>query len=161
MYWAVIETDFGWVRLMGRGGKLVGVELPKLTREETLAGIGSGFEESPERFGSLPEQMRSYFAGEPVCFDCRVELEGVGDFERRALLEATKVPYGSVTTYGALAAAQGNPRAVRAIGNAMARNPIPIVIPCHRVIHADGRLGGFRGGRDMKRLLLALEGVDF
>jgi methylated-DNA-[protein]-cysteine S-methyltransferase len=70
-----------------------------------------------------------------------------------------RVPYGEVTTYSAMAAAAGSPRAYRAAGNALGSNPIPIVVPCHRVLHADGGLGGYAGGLDRKRRLLELEGV--
>ena len=160
VYCTVFETGFGWVAIVGRDGKLIGVELPKPTRKAAMAGIPPAAEEAREGFGRLPEQMMRYFAGERVCFECEVEVEGVGDFERQVLVETMKVSYGSVTTYGALAAAVGSPRAARAVGNAMKRNPLPIVIPCHRVIHSGGGLGGFGGGPDMKRHLLALGGVE-
>ncbi len=75
------------------------------------------------------------------------------------MLRATAdVPFGQITTYGSMARAAGSPRAARAAGNALGSNPIPIVVPCHRVLHADGTLGGYSGGLDRKRILLALEG---
>ena len=75
------------------------------------------------------------------------------------MLRATAgVPFGEITTYGRMARAAGSPRAARAAGNALGSNPIPIVVPCHRVLHADGTLGGYSGGLDRKRILLALEG---
>ncbi len=87
-------------------------------------------------------------------------LESMLDpFDARALAAARKIPYGQVRTYGWLAEAAGRPGAARAAGQAVARNPFPIIIPCHRVIAADGRLGGFGGGLEMKRKLLELEGV--
>jgi len=159
LYWAAILTDFGWVTIMGRGGKLAAVQLPKPTRLEAVAGIPADAEESEERFGSLPDQIRRYFAGERVSFDCEVAMDGLGVFEKRVLEETRKIPYGSVTSYGALAASTGRPGAARAVGNAMRKNPLPIVIPCHRVLRSDGSIGGFGGGADMKKRMLALEGV--
>jgi methylated-DNA-[protein]-cysteine S-methyltransferase len=83
----------------------------------------------------------------------------VADFHRLALDELARVPYGQVTTYGTLAAKVGRPKAARAIGGAMNRNPIPIVLPCHRVVGAGGALVGYAGGRERKELLLRLEGA--
>jgi methylated-DNA-[protein]-cysteine S-methyltransferase len=88
-----------------------------------------------------------------------VDLTVQPSFLRRALTAARGIPRGQVRSYAWLAAAAGNPRAARAAGQAMARNPVPIIIPCHRVVASDGSLGGFGGGLGMKRRLLALEGV--
>jgi methylated-DNA-[protein]-cysteine S-methyltransferase len=83
----------------------------------------------------------------------------VPGFQRAVLEELARVPYGATSTYGALAAAIEQPRAARAVGGALNRNPIPVVLPCHRVVGADGRLVGYGGGLDRKRALLELEGV--
>ena len=160
LYWTTFKTDFGWVVLIGSEGKVVGVELPRPTRRAAIEGIPADAEESYERFGALPEQLKRYFAGERVTFDCDVEFDGLGSFERRILDETRKIPYGRITTYGSLASRTGRPRAARAVGNAMRKNPLPIIIPCHRVLHADGSLGGFAAGLEMKRRLLSLEGVE-
>ncbi len=104
------------------------------------------------------ERLAAYLAGGPDPADLPVRLLGT-DFERRAWQALAKIPRGRVWTYGEQAAAIGRPRAVRAVGAANAKNPVPLVRPCHRVVAAGGRLGGFSAGTDLKRRLLALEGV--
>jgi methylated-DNA-[protein]-cysteine S-methyltransferase len=110
------------------------------------------------------EQMRreldEYFEGRRTEFDLPLDVSRVPEFQRVVLHELALVPYGEVTTYGALAARVGKPRAARAVGGAMNRNPIPIVLPCHRVIGASGSLTGYGGGLDRKRALLKLEGAQ-
>lgn len=105
-------------------------------------------------------QLAEYFAGERREFDVPLDLHGVTPFRAEVLRELAKVPYGEITTYAELARAVGNPKAVRAVGSACATNPLPILIPCHRVLRADGSLGGYRGGTEAKRFLLRLEGID-
>ncbi len=105
------------------------------------------------------EQAQWYFAGSHVAFDLPVDLRGLSDFQRRALLAAKEVPYGRTASYSDIARRMGHPRAFRAVGNAMARNPTPLVVPCHRIIAADGSLGGFGGNLPLKRRLLELEGA--
>ena len=92
-------------------------------------------------------------------FEVRPDLSLVRGFNRSVLQHTARIPYGSVTTYGRMAAAAGSPRAARATGNALGSNPIPIVVPCHRVVHADGGLGGYTGGIERKVTLLRLEGA--
>jgi len=160
LYYTTIETPFGWLLAVGRNGKLIEIDLPKLTKEAAESEAPEGALESPERFGGLTERLRLYFNGKPVDFlDVPVEFIGLGEFESRVLREAMKVRFGSLVSYGALAALAGSPRAARAVGNAMRKNPLPIVVPCHRVVHSDGSLGGYMGGLDLKRKLLALEGI--
>jgi methylated-DNA-[protein]-cysteine S-methyltransferase len=106
--------------------------------------------------------MRRFLRGAAVSFDLdRVALETCGDFQRRVLLAEHRIPRGRVSTYGRIALRLGVPGAARAVGRALARNPFPIIIPCHRAVRADGTLGGYQGGRAMKRALLELEGVAF
>lgn len=110
----------------------------------------------------LAEKLQAYLEGEPVLFDVDIlALDACSPFQRRVLLAEHGIPRGWVSTYGRIAAALGAPGAARAVGTALARNPFPIVIPCHRAVRADGALGGFRGGLPMKRALLAMEGVPF
>jgi len=109
---------------------------------------------------SLADDLRRYFAGERVRLErYSVDLPRHPPFRRRALLAAREIRYGKVKTYGWIARRAGRPRAARAAGQAMSRNPIPLLIPCHRVIAAGGTLGGFGGGLEMKRALLRLEGI--
>ena len=103
-------------------------------------------------------QLREYFGGQRRSFDLPLELAGT-EFQRRVWAELLKIPYGETRSYSEVARAIGKPRAVRAVGSANHANPIAIVVPCHRVIAADGGLAGYGGGLDRKRLLLELEGA--
>jgi methylated-DNA-[protein]-cysteine S-methyltransferase len=103
-------------------------------------------------------QLDEYFAGKRRRFELPVDLRLARDFGRRVLHELARVPYGELTTYGALAASAGHPRAARAVGTVMNRNPVPIVVPCHRVVGSTGQLVGYGGGLDRKLTLLRLEG---
>jgi len=107
---------------------------------------------------AVTEQLRAYFAGELTRFSLSVDMRQVPPFTARVLQETRKIRFGQVTSYGALAARIGSPGASRAVGGALGRNPVPIIIPCHRVIAQGGRLGGFTGGLPTKRILLGLEG---
>src|SRR5207302_7350396 len=100
-----------------------------------------------------------YFEGKRQRFDLAVDLRSLADFNRRVLRELARVPFGEVVTYGELAARAARPRAARAVGTVMNRNPLPIVLPCHRVIGANGKLVGYGGGLHRKEALLRLEGV--
>ena len=102
-------------------------------------------------------EIRDYLAGRRRTFAVAVDLDAVPPFQRKALAAVGKVPYGKTVTYGELARRVGRPRAARAVGQAMAHNPVPLVVPCHRVVASGGGLGGFGGGLDLKRRLLALE----
>jgi methylated-DNA-[protein]-cysteine S-methyltransferase len=102
-------------------------------------------------------ELEEYFEGRRRDFDLAVDLRGRSDFSRLVLEQLARVPYGEVTTYGSLAARTGRPRAARAVGTIMNRNPIPIVLPCHRVVGSTGSLVGYGGGLERKRQLLDLE----
>jgi methylated-DNA-[protein]-cysteine S-methyltransferase len=104
-------------------------------------------------------QLDEYFEGKRQRFDLAVDLKLQADFNRRVLRELARVPYGEVVTYGELATRAARPRAARAVGTVMNRNPLPIVLPCHRVIGANGKLVGYGGGLDRKETLLRLEGA--
>jgi len=118
--------------------------------------------EPPATVADLINRLGRYLAGEVVTFDLDpLDLSSCSAFQQRVLRAEFAIPRGEVSTYGLLAAHIGAPRAARAVGSALARNPFPVVIPCHRAVHADGTLGGFRGGLAMKRSLLEMEGVAF
>ena len=104
-------------------------------------------------------QLDEYFEHRRQAFDLPLDLRLLADFNRRVLDELARVPYGEVVTYGELAARAARPRAARAVGTVMNRNPLPIVLPCHRVIGANGKLVGYGGGLDRKEALLRLEGA--
>jgi methylated-DNA-[protein]-cysteine S-methyltransferase len=102
------------------------------------------------------DQLGEYFAGERSRFDIPMALEGTG-FQRRVWSELCSIPYGTTISYGELAHRIDNPKACRAVGSANGRNPIAVIVPCHRVVAGDGSLGGYGGGLDRKAVLLELE----
>lgn len=108
------------------------------------------------------QQLEHYFQGDLQTFDLPLDIASLTSFRQRVLQQACRIPYGTVTTYGALAQAIGAPAAARAVGGALAANPIPLIIPCHRVVAVSGDLTGFSavGGISMKKFLLSLEHVD-
>jgi methylated-DNA-[protein]-cysteine S-methyltransferase len=134
---------------------------PEPDREiETLArGFGARVLRSPRPLESARRELDEYFEGRRHVFDLPVDLEQAPAFQRTVLDELVRVPFGNVETYGGLAARIGRPRAARAVGGALNRNPVPIVVPCHRVVGASGSLTGYGGGLERKRALLGLEGA--
>lgn len=105
------------------------------------------------------EELRRYFAGEPVAFDLPLDLDSGTAFQQAVWRALLQIPRGSTTSYGAISARLGQPSAVRAVGGAVGRNPLSIIVPCHRVLGADGSLTGYAGGLERKVALLQLEGV--
>jgi methylated-DNA-[protein]-cysteine S-methyltransferase len=118
------------------------------------------WQEDESRFGDVIEQLKKYFAGQLETFEVPLAPEGT-PFQQKVWTELCKIAYGETISYGELARRIGNPNASRAVGLANGSNPIPIVIPCHRVIGANGKLTGYGGGLDIKEKLLALEKRQF
>ena len=114
---------------------------------------------SPNPLTRIRRQLDEYFGGTRQAFDHAVDLSALQPFQRRVLEELRRVPYGATDTYGGRAVRIGRPRAARAVGGALNRNPIPIVVPCHRIVGASGSLVGYAGGLERKEQLLALEGA--
>jgi methylated-DNA-[protein]-cysteine S-methyltransferase len=125
-----------------------------------LASVSPRVLEAPDYFQAIRRELDEYFEGRRTRFDLPLDWSLTGGFGRRVLRQTARIPYGKVSTYREVAAAAGNPRASRAAGNALGANPIPIVVPCHRVLRTGGALGGYGGGPDVKEFLLKLEGVD-
>jgi len=145
----VASTQRGLCRISYRGDEW----------EEQLArGFGVRVLRSP--LDDVRRELDEYFDGRRREFDLPLDLR-VAEFPAAVLRELAHVPYGCTETYGALATRAGRPRAARAVGTIMNRNPIPIVLPCHRVLGANGSLTGYAGGLDVKRRLLELEGARF
>jgi len=113
---------------------------------------------APRRLDEPRRELDEYFAGSRTRFELPLDLSLTRGFSRRVLQAASRIPFGSVSTYKSVAGEAGNARASRAAGNALGANPIPIVVPCHRVLHSTGGLGGYTGGLERKRALLELEG---
>jgi methylated-DNA-[protein]-cysteine S-methyltransferase len=132
-------------------------------RDRTRAALGDKVERGPGKLGRIGRQLREYLAGRRTRFDLPLDLRALPEFQRRVLLAALKIPHGRVTTYGEIARRIGHPKAARAVGQALGHNPIPLVIPCHRVLGADGSLHGYGAGKGLptKAWLLALEGAHF
>lgn len=116
----------------------------------------------PQEIETLCSQIEAYLNGEPVEFSLHnLAMERCSPFQKSVLRTVHRIPYGSTCGYREVAVELNKPRSVRAVGNALAHNPFPIIMPCHRVIRSDGSLGGYGGGMAMKRRLLAMEGVYF
>ena len=133
------------------------------TPEQELEGLARAFGvrvlRSAKPIDSARRELDEYFEGKRRRFDLPLDVAMLADFNRRVLGELALVPYGHVVTYGELAARAARPRAARAVGTIMNRNPLPIVLPCHRVIGANGKLVGYGGGLERKEALLRLEGA--
>ncbi len=112
---------------------------------------------APARLDAARRELEDYFAGRRQTFDVALDRRLMGAFAARVLQATSAIPYGRTSTYGAVAVAAGSPRGSRAAGNALGANPLPIVVPCHRVLHAGGGLGGYTGGLERKRTLLSIE----
>src|SRR5438552_2406423 len=129
-------------------------ELERLARSFGIRVLRSAKPIDPAR-----RELDEYFEGKRQQFDLPLDVALLADFNRRVLRELARVPYGEVVTYGELASRAARPRAARAVGMVMNRNPLPIVLPCHRVIGANGKLTGYAGGLGRKETLLRLEGA--
>jgi methylated-DNA-[protein]-cysteine S-methyltransferase len=132
---------------------------PESAREELARTFGPRVLRASKPLDRVRLELDEYFAGRRQAFDLDLDLRAVPDFNLRVLHELERVPYGETTTYGTLAARAGAPKAARAVGTVMNRNRIPIVLPCHRVVGASGKLVGYAGGLDVKERLLRLEGA--
>jgi len=116
--------------------------------------------EAPARLDPVRRELDQFFAGERQSFEIPLDWRLTRGFAQRVLRATARIPYGSVSSYKQVAGQAGSPRAFRAAGNALGSNPLPIVVPCHRVLHSGGGLGGYTGGLDRKRTLLSIEGVN-
>jgi methylated-DNA-[protein]-cysteine S-methyltransferase len=132
---------------------------PERELESLARGFGARVLRVAKPLDPVRRELDEYFEGRRHEFDLPLDVAGVQGFNRDVLQALARVPYGEVTTYGTLAAQVGRPRAARAVGGFMNRNPLPIVLPCHRVVGADGKLVGYGGGLERKEQLLRLEGA--
>ena len=152
MNYQLLDTPIGRLRLLSTGTHLAAIEFSN--QHSDTAGDTCSSDEVLERSAS---QLQEYFAGRRKTFDLPLAPRGT-DFQCCVWRALSDIPWGTVCSYADIARAIDRPKAVRAVGAANGRNPLPIVVPCHRVIGSDGSLTGFAGGLDMKRKLLALEG---
>jgi methylated-DNA-[protein]-cysteine S-methyltransferase len=157
------ESPFGELLLAATPQGLVRVGLPEQEAdgllEDLVARISPRVLEAPARLEEARHELDLYFEGRLTEFDLPLDWRLSHDFRRRVLRAINRIPYGQTRSYMEVAASAGNERAVRAAGSACGSNPIPIVVPCHRVLRTGGALGGYGGGLPMKRALLELEGA--
>jgi len=132
---------------------------PEMVLAELSGRISPRVIEAPFYFDAVRTELEEYFEGRRTSFDLPLDWTLTGGFSRRVLRQTAKIPYGEVSTYREVAAKAGSPNGARAAGNALGSNPIPIVVPCHRVLHSGGGLGGYGGGIENKEYLLKLEGA--
>lgn len=156
---ASIATDLGPVWILATQGGLRGLGLGE--REAPSArearALGIAYVKRPRWTDPARRALEDYFGGREPALDLKLDLAVGSRFERRVWEATRRVAYGTLTSYGALAVRLGVPGGARAVGNALGRNPVPIVVPCHRVIHGDSSIGGFSSGLRWKRFLLELE----
>jgi methylated-DNA-[protein]-cysteine S-methyltransferase len=146
-------TDEGLVRVAYLNGQGLEGVLEELALRVSPRVLGL-----PRRLDEGRRELEQYFAGRRTLFELPLDWRLTRGFGRRVLEATARIPYGSVSTYKQVAAEAGSPRGSRAAGNALGANPLPIVVPCHRVLHSTGGLGGYTGGLDRKELLLGVEG---
>jgi methylated-DNA-[protein]-cysteine S-methyltransferase len=160
--WDVIQSPLGALYIAASAQGLSSLDFG-VNQAEFLSRVDSlaRTERDPAALSSIVEQLQAYFAGDRLSFDLPLDLGRLTPFQLGVLQAARGIPPGRVWTYGQIARAIGKPKASRAVGQALGCNPLPIVIPCHRVIASDGGLGGYSGGGGLqsKRFLLSLEGA--
>lgn len=159
--YSIIDSPVGQLLLAATDVGLVRVAFANEDHGAVLARlaerIGPRILAAPERLAPVARQLHQYFAGERSSFELPLDLRLSGGFRLEVLQHLPEIPYGCTESYSQVAARAGRPRAVRAVGTACATNPLPLVVPCHRVVRADGSLGAYVGGVDAKHTLLDLE----
>jgi len=161
--YAEAESPLGTLLVASTPKGLVRLAYPEEDRDGVLEDLARKVSprllEAPERVDGIRRELEEYFEGRREAFAFDVDFALTRGFTRRVLRATARIPYGDVATYRVVASRAGSPRAVRAAGNALGSNPIPIVVPCHRVVRTGGALGGYTGGLERKEYLLKLEGV--
>ncbi len=153
-------TAMGWVAILGSVRGLLGLTLPQKSAQEADRLLGEGLKRatwSPGRFEDVAQRLKAYFSGHKVAFADQLDLSLATPFQREVWRITRLIPYAQTRSYRWVAEQASHPGAARAVGQALARNRLAIIIPCHRVVKNDGRPGGFSGGLELKRQLLRLE----
>jgi methylated-DNA-[protein]-cysteine S-methyltransferase len=156
------DSPFGTLLVIAGDGGIVRISLAAEPEEEVLAGLTRRISPRIARLGRdeitlAREQLDSYFAGSLRNFDLPLDWRLTKGFRRDVLVQTAAIPYGATASYSEVAGRAGSPKAVRAAGTALATNPLPIVVPCHRVLRSDGEAGSYLGGSEMKEALLEME----
>jgi methylated-DNA-[protein]-cysteine S-methyltransferase len=161
--YATVESPMGTLTVAATPTGLVALGLPNRDPEEVVADLAARVSprvlEAPGRLDEVRRELDLYFEGRLRDFDLPLDWQLTGGFRRRVLRQTARIPYGRTLSYKQVAKRAGNERAMRAAGSALGSNPIPIVVPCHRVLRTGGALGGYGGGLEMKEALLRLEGA--
>ncbi|MDR2019129.1 MAG: methylated-DNA--[protein]-cysteine S-methyltransferase [Syntrophobacterales bacterium] len=161
---SIRESSLGNMAFVARAGRLIEFDISRKTEYEIRKQLVARYPDatmSDKNFRMIYLLLDRYLRGQKVEFHIDVDLSGQREFTRNILTELRKVPYGQVISYGGLARNAGYRNSARAAGQACGKNPIPIIIPCHRVINKDGSIGGFGMGSNFKKRLLAIEGIVF
>jgi methylated-DNA-[protein]-cysteine S-methyltransferase len=161
--YATVDSPVGELLVAQTKRGLVRIAYPIVPRDIVLVELAEDISprvlESPAKLDVVRRQLDEYFEGRRTRFEVQLDWRLTHGFQRRVLSNTARIPFGEVSTYKTMATAAGSPRGARAAGNALGANPIPIVVPCHRVLHSGGGIGGYGGGLDRKELLLKLEGA--
>ncbi len=161
--YGVVDSPWGTLTAAATDRGLVRLAFPEEPLDEVLdrlaAKLSPRIVEEPTRFERVRRELDEYFSGRRRDFEVPLDRVLMSAFAKRVLAATSAIPYGSVSTYTEMATAAGSPRGSRAAGNALGSNPIPVIVPCHRVLRTGGNLGGYGGGLDRKRWLLELEGA--
>lgn len=169
IFYSIFNTNSGWMGIAANDYGLMTTILPQIDEKKTLSLIKeksrqNNLVRNEEYFKEIKFSFIDYFEGKKVVFDYpldlkfRTSLRFAGEFEKKIWKATQSIPYGEVRTYQFIAKEIGSPKAFRAVGQALKKNPLPIIIPCHRVIQSNGKLGGFSGGIEFKKKLLRIEG---
>lgn len=154
----VFETAAGWMGVRASDAGLTRVVLPRRSKAAVIGELGGVPDGNPgARFDDLVERFRAYFQGKSVVFPNPIDISAATPFRQAIWRAAREIPYGETRSYAWLAEKAGRPGGARAAGQAIGANPLAIIVPCHRVIASDGSPGGFTGGLELKRFLLAIE----
>jgi methylated-DNA-[protein]-cysteine S-methyltransferase len=159
IFFTIFKTKPGWIGLLSNNIGLLKTTLPKDSKDEAEDELRCRSQAiySEEIFKEIIAQINSYFEGKRVDFTARLDISQATVFEQAVWQATRRVSYGETSSYLKIAGEIRKPLAARAVGQALGRNPIPIIIPCHRILNNNGRLGGFGGGLEMKKYLLDLE----
>ena len=163
--YCVFKTGIGWCGVVsskkGILRILIGYPSPERILRKIRAEFGRSIAKTSAK-GDIADKIKRYFSGGKVSFKCVLDWSFLSPFQKKVFKVAMRIPYGAVESYGSLAKKAGCPRGSRAVGGALAKNPFPLVVPCHRIVRKDGSLGGFSagGGAQLKKKLLKLEGTD-
>ncbi len=162
-FYSIFNTKLGWMGIVANDYGLMATILPQFDKKMILPLIQKRVNRNnlvldEEYFKEINFSLINYFEGKKVVFDYPLDIRFTTPFEKKVWEVTQSIPYGEVRNYQFIATEVGSPKAFRAVGQALKKNPLPIIIPCHRIIQSNGKLGGFLGGVELKKTLLMIEG---